>query len=641
VNLEDLTIDRYVLERLLGHGGMGDVYLAQDTTIHRQVAIKVFRSEISPYPNSESSRNSAELSRREMKAIAQLDHPHILPLYDYGEKIVHGTTLAYIVMPYREEGSLAQWLHQRTTTALLSSEDTLFLMRQAADALQHAHDHGIVHQDVKPSNFLIHQRKNAPGHPDLFLADFGIAKFVAATSATSHTIRGTPTYMAPEQWQGQSVPETDQYALAIMTYELLTGQTPFQGGMAQMMYQHLSVIPEAPSRVNADLTPLLDAVLLKALEKKPEERFPSITSFIEALKLALEGIDPHPFLQNARTVLPPVQLPPTDSQETDGTQTLDEEPHLTNDSLALFSEGEDEENIATQLSERSKDLPTIISAKLPALPPSDTLRAQNSPAFPLPYSPVALSSPGSGNPGSQPAYPYRRTIALLIVIAILVIAFGSVGLVLNARQVKSDRSVTAGTTTSVQDTAAPNLANMTSTAQAKVLLQMKNAVTSTATIHLQQTEQAQNTAQATATAQAQNSAQNSPTVVVIIATSIVPPTQPTPTLLPTPTSTPTPTLVPAPAPTITTDCAHLVTPWVAIYQYSHFGGRELCFEGKGLVNLATYGFDKQTDSINIAANGSFYDQANGQGAGLGFYYGDEQADLGTWDNRISSFVVTG
>jgi hypothetical protein len=94
-------------------------------------------------------------------------------------------------------------------------------------------------------------------------------------------------------------------------------------------------------------------------------------------------------------------------------------------------------------------------------------------------------------------------------------------------------------------------------------------------------------------------------------------------------------------PTITTDCAHLVTPWVALYQYSHFGGRELCFEGKGLINLADFGFDKQTEAINIAANGAFFDQPNGKGAQLGFYYGDEQADLGNWNNRISSFRVDG
>jgi serine/threonine protein kinase len=109
----------------------------------------------------------------------------------------------------------------------------------------------------------------------------------------------------------------------------------------------------------------------------------------------------------------------------------------------------------------------------------------------------------------------------------------------------------------------------------------------------------------------------------------------------TPLSTPSPTAPPVivPQPTLTTDCGHLVTPWVALYQYSNYGGRELCFEGKGLINLADFGFDKQTNSINIAANGVFFDQPNGKGAQLGFYYGDEKADLRNWDSRISSFRV--
>ena len=112
-------------------------------------------------------------------------------------------------------------------------------------------------------------------------------------------------------------------------------------------------------------------------------------------------------------------------------------------------------------------------------------------------------------------------------------------------------------------------------------------------------------------------------------------TQPSPTAIPSSTSL----LQVGPRPTLTTDCGHLVTPWVALYQYSNFGGRELCFEGTGLINLADFGFDKQTEAINIAANGVFFDQANGQGAQLTFYYGDEKADLGNWDNRISSFKV--
>lgn len=92
-------------------------------------------------------------------------------------------------------------------------------------------------------------------------------------------------------------------------------------------------------------------------------------------------------------------------------------------------------------------------------------------------------------------------------------------------------------------------------------------------------------------------------------------------------------------PTVTTDCAHLVTPWVALYQYSHFGGRELCFEGKGLINLSDFGFDRETEAINIAANGVFFDQPDGKGTQLRFYYGDQESDLGSWNNRISSFRV--
>jgi hypothetical protein len=110
--------------------------------------------------------------------------------------------------------------------------------------------------------------------------------------------------------------------------------------------------------------------------------------------------------------------------------------------------------------------------------------------------------------------------------------------------------------------------------------------------------------------------------------------QPTPT--PTPTSTPTSQSSP-----VLADCTQpLITPWVALYQYSNFGGKELCFEGTGLINLSDYGFDKQTMSINIAANGTFFDQSNGQGNQLPFYYRDEQSDLGNWDNQISSFIVT-
>jgi serine/threonine protein kinase len=289
MSLEGQQIDRYRILRLLGSGGMGDVYLAEDARIEQQVAIKVIRAEASPYPDKEASQEAARLFQREAKAIVKLDHPHILPLYDYGEERLGNMTIIYLVMPYRKEGSLTDWLRQRGQAGLLCPQDVAHLVGQAASALQHAHDHQIIHQDVKPSNFLIRHRPEKPERPDLLLADFGIAKFTTATSAMSHTIRGTPTYMAPEQWEGHPVPATDQYALAVMTYELLTGRSPFQGGERQVMYQHLMVPPAPPSTLNPHLSRDTDTVLLHALSKEPEQRFASMTAFFAAFQQALQA----------------------------------------------------------------------------------------------------------------------------------------------------------------------------------------------------------------------------------------------------------------------------------------------------------------------------------------------------------------
>src|SRR5207245_8577958 len=204
------------------------------------------RSGATAYPNAEATKEAARLFQREMRAIALLDHPHILPLYDFGEEGV----ITYMVMPYRKEGSLADWLQQRNSTELLSAGDVGHLIAQAARGLQHAHNHNIIHQDVKPSNFLIRNNEEEPHRPTLLLADFGVAKFTSATSSMSHTIRGTPSYMAPEQWEGTPVIATDQYALAIMAYELLTGQPPFQGPPMRMMYLHANTPPQPPSILN-------------------------------------------------------------------------------------------------------------------------------------------------------------------------------------------------------------------------------------------------------------------------------------------------------------------------------------------------------------------------------------------------------
>jgi len=285
--LEGQQIDRYRFLRLIGSGGMGNVYLAEDARIEQQVAVKVIRGEGVLYPNAMTAQDGIRLFRREAKAIAKLDHPNILPLFDYGEECLGDITVIYLVMPYRQEGSLASWLRQRRTTELLSHPEIDHIVRQAAESLHYAHNRQIIHQDVKPSNFLLRQREGSTTPPDMLLADFGIAHFMTAISSTSQSIRGTPTYMAPEQWKGEPVFATDQYALAVMTYELLTGQPPFQGGPGPMMYQHINVEPPPPSTINPRLSQEIDEVLLHALAKNPEQRFASITAFANAFHQAI------------------------------------------------------------------------------------------------------------------------------------------------------------------------------------------------------------------------------------------------------------------------------------------------------------------------------------------------------------------
>ena len=287
--LDGLRLGHYLLLHLIGSGGMGEVYLAEDMRIHRQVAIKVVRAEKVLYPDANATKEATRLFQREMRAIIALDHQHILPLYDFGEEMANKAMLAYMVMPYRKEGSLADWLQQRGSSVLLSPRDVGYLVQQAASALQHAHNRQIVHQDVKPSNFLIHANEEQPDRPDLLLADFGVAKFTSASSNTSHAIRGTPAYMAPEQWNGEPRAATDQYALAIMAYELLTGRPPFQGPPLRMMNLHATIPPQPPSRFNSRIPETLDAVLLRALAKKPEERFPTISLFAQAFQQASQS----------------------------------------------------------------------------------------------------------------------------------------------------------------------------------------------------------------------------------------------------------------------------------------------------------------------------------------------------------------
>ena len=306
--LVGITISGYTLTRILGSGGMGTVYLAEDKAIGQQVAIKVIRTgDDEIYSEMMSKEQAAERFRQEARAVASLDHLHILPLYRYGEEETAYGRQAYMVMQYRPEGSLMDWQKKRaakvqaeatessssqTATSLppglptdwpLNIEEAVDYLMQAASALQYAHDQGIIHRDIKPANFLLRFDTNsATGKRSAFLllSDFGLAKFCSSSGATSNVL-GTPIYMAPEQFNGNAGPGSDQYALAVMIYYLLAGRPPFMGDPIYLLSQHLNADPPPIRTFVSTLPAGIEQVLARALAKKPSERYPSVSAFAE------------------------------------------------------------------------------------------------------------------------------------------------------------------------------------------------------------------------------------------------------------------------------------------------------------------------------------------------------------------------
>jgi len=263
---------------VLGKGAMGLVYEGHDATLNRRVAIKTIQTSDL---DEATAKHYEKRFQREVRAVARLNHPHIVQVYDFGNE----GDLAYIVMEYIDGKELKDYLDAKESFDL----PTIFrLMGELLEALEVAHQAGVIHRDVKPANVMLDGKRRAK------LTDFGVARITEGDAASADMTRagqmiGTPSYMSPEQIQGQAIDRrTDIFSAGVLFYQLLTGRKPFEGAGFPLAKKIVQDDPTLPSAVT-QLPPAIDRVVAKALAKAPGKRFQSAREFAEALALVRDG----------------------------------------------------------------------------------------------------------------------------------------------------------------------------------------------------------------------------------------------------------------------------------------------------------------------------------------------------------------
>lgn len=277
--LNQKSIGRYEVVSVLGQGAMGTVYKASDPVIERAVAIKTINLELSREERAEFE----ERFYREAKSAGRLNHPNIVTIYDVGET----EDAAYIAMEYIEGEPLRDVLD---SGVVLPLKRICQIAVQVANALNYAHENGVVHRDIKPANIMISRSREAK------IMDFGIALIPTGSRTQAGTVLGSPKYMAPEQLAGQATDgRADLFSLGAVLYEMLTGATPFSGdNLSAIMYKIMNEEPAPPSTLNARVPKVFDRIVARALAKRPEDRYPNAKEFSRALRSeeVLSVLDP-------------------------------------------------------------------------------------------------------------------------------------------------------------------------------------------------------------------------------------------------------------------------------------------------------------------------------------------------------------
>lgn len=292
--LREDTAGEFEIHKMLGRGGMAVVYLATEVHLSRKVALKVLPPEL-------TFGHGIERFKREAKTAAALDHSNIIPIY----RISSSGKIFWYAMKFLEGRSLEDVIKEKKRLPL---QETIQILWQVADALDYAHEHRVIHRDMKPANVMLDARDR------VVVTDFGIAKALTERTLTaSGSVVGTPYYMSPEQGMGKPVTgRADQYSLAVMAYRMLSGQVPFEGDSAiDILHKHVMVAPPSLDQACPGLPRHVGRAVHKALEKKPDARFPTVSAFVEALRspAALSEISGEP--AEAATIAMPAGLSPS------------------------------------------------------------------------------------------------------------------------------------------------------------------------------------------------------------------------------------------------------------------------------------------------------------------------------------------